>query len=110
MLEIGDGVKRDDGPARQTDVWSVRSISRDCTVDPLRCRNFLGALMLALSDKIHTVVVDNGTHGMEPRGNGWTPEDIKAKRTEKVLRRCIIPLEKIWWRVLSWPDDLTTLH
>ena len=39
--------------------------------------NFLRALAMAVPYKIHTVLTDNGTHFTEPRGDGWTPEDIR---------------------------------
>ncbi len=29
-----------------------------------------------------------GTHFTDPTGDGWTPEDIKAMRAEKILFRC----------------------
>jgi transposase InsO family protein len=38
--------------------------------------------------KVHTVLTDNGTHFTDPSGDGWTPEDIKAMRAEKVPFRC----------------------
>ena len=50
--------------------------------------NFLRALAAAVPYKIHTVLTDNGTHFTEPSGNTWTPAEIKAMRTEKVLYRC----------------------
>jgi transposase InsO family protein len=34
------------------------------------------------------VLTDNGTHFTDPSGDGWTPEDIKAMRAEKVPFRC----------------------
>src|SRR3712207_6635405 len=40
------------------------------------------------SYKVHTVLTDNGTHFTDPSGDGWTPEDIKAMRAQKVLFRC----------------------
>jgi transposase InsO family protein len=46
--------------------------------------DFLRALVAAVPYKIHTVLTDNGTHFTAPTGNGWTPEDIKAIRAEKV--------------------------
>src|SRR5215210_5395406 len=49
---------------------------------------FLHALVAAVPYKIHTVLTDNGTHFTDPSGDGWTPEDIKAMRAEKVLFRC----------------------
>ena len=50
--------------------------------------NFLRALAAAVPYKVHTVLTDNGTHFTDPTGDGWTPEDIKAMRAEKVLFRC----------------------
>src|SRR5215204_3217681 len=50
--------------------------------------NFLRALAAAVPYKIHTVLTDNGTHFTDPTGDGWTPEDIKQMRAEKVLFRC----------------------
>src|SRR4028119_897544 len=48
----------------------------------------LRALAAAVPYKIHTVLTDNGTHFTEPTGDGWTPEDIRAMRAEKVPFRC----------------------
>jgi transposase InsO family protein len=39
--------------------------------------DFLRHLAAAVPYKITTVLTDNGTHFTEPRGDGWTPEDIK---------------------------------
>jgi transposase InsO family protein len=39
--------------------------------------DFLRHLAAAVPYKINTVLTDNGTHFTEPRGDGWTPEDIK---------------------------------
>jgi transposase InsO family protein len=50
--------------------------------------DFLRALAAAVPYTIHTVLTDNGTHFTDPTGDGWTPEDIKAMRAEKVLFRC----------------------
>jgi len=50
--------------------------------------DFLRALAAAVPYKIHTVLTDNGTHFTDPSGDGWTPEDIKAMRAQKVLFRC----------------------
>ena len=41
-----------------------------------------------MPDKINTVLTDNGTHVTDPTGDGWTPEDIRAMRAEKVPVRC----------------------
>jgi transposase InsO family protein len=50
--------------------------------------NFLRALSAAVPYRVHTVPTDNGTHFTEPTGDGWTPEDIRAMRAEKVPFRC----------------------
>jgi transposase InsO family protein len=50
--------------------------------------DFLRHLVAAVPYKINTVLTDNGTHFTDPAGNGWTPEDIKALRAEKVPFRC----------------------
>jgi transposase InsO family protein len=50
--------------------------------------DFLRALAAAVPYKIHTVLTDNGTPFTDPSGDGWTPEDIKAMRAQKVLFRC----------------------
>lgn len=50
--------------------------------------DFLRALAAAVPYKIHTVLTDNGTHFTDPTGDGWTPEDIKIKRKQKVPFRC----------------------
>jgi transposase InsO family protein len=50
--------------------------------------DFLRALAAAVPYRIHTVLTDNGTHFTDPSGDGWTPEDIKTMRAEKVLFRC----------------------
>jgi transposase InsO family protein len=39
--------------------------------------DFLRHLAAAVPYKVTTVLTDNGTHFTEPRGDGWTPEDIK---------------------------------
>ena len=39
--------------------------------------NFLRALATAVPYKIHTVLIDNGTHFTEPGGDGWTPKNIR---------------------------------
>ena len=46
--------------------------------------DFLRALAAAVPYKIHTVLTDNGTHFTDPSGDGWTPEDIKIMRAQKV--------------------------
>ena len=38
--------------------------------------------------RLHTVLTDNGTHFTDPTGDGWTPEDIKEMRTQKLPFRC----------------------
>jgi transposase InsO family protein len=50
--------------------------------------DFLRALAASVPYKIHTVLTDKSTHFTEPDGTGWTPEDIKQMRAEKVLFRC----------------------
>ena len=39
--------------------------------------DFLHALVKAVPYKIHTVLTDNGTHFTNPRGETWSPADIK---------------------------------
>jgi transposase InsO family protein len=39
--------------------------------------DFLRALIEAVPYKIHTVLTDNGLHFTDPRGNGWSPTEIK---------------------------------
>jgi hypothetical protein len=50
--------------------------------------DFLRHLAAAVPYKINTVLTDNGTHFTEPTGDGWTPEDIRAMRAEKVPFLC----------------------
>jgi transposase InsO family protein len=50
--------------------------------------DFLRHLAAAVPYRITTVLTDNGTHFTEPTGDGWTPEDIRAMRAEKVPFRC----------------------
>jgi len=50
--------------------------------------DFLRHLVAAVPYKVHTVLTDNGTHFTEPGGDGWTPEDIRAMRAEKVPFLC----------------------
>jgi transposase-like protein len=50
--------------------------------------DFLRHLVAAVPYKINTVLTDNGTHFTDPTGNGWTPEDIRAMRAEKVPFLC----------------------
>jgi transposase InsO family protein len=50
--------------------------------------DFLRHLVAAVPYKINTVLTDNGTHFTDPTGDGWTPEDIRAMRAEKVPFRC----------------------
>ncbi len=49
--------------------------------------DFLRALAAAVPYKVHTVLTDNGTHFTDPTGDGWTPEDIKVMRAQKMLFR-----------------------
>jgi transposase InsO family protein len=50
--------------------------------------DFLRALAAAVPYLIHTVLTDNGTHFTDPTGDGWTPEDIKEMRAQKLPFRC----------------------
>ena len=50
--------------------------------------DFLRHLVAAVPYKVNTVLTDNGTHFTEPTGDGWTPEDIRARRAEKVPFLC----------------------
>lgn len=50
--------------------------------------DFLKALATAFPYKIQIELTDNGTHFTDPNGDGWTPEDIKAMRAEKVPFCC----------------------
>src|ERR671910_2460774 len=50
--------------------------------------NFLRALAAAVPYKVNTVLTDNGTHFTDPTGDGWTPDDIRAMRAEKVPFGC----------------------
>ncbi len=50
--------------------------------------DFLKALATAVPYKIQIALTDNGAHFNDPNGDGWTPEDIKATRAEKVPFRC----------------------
>ena len=50
--------------------------------------DFLRHLGAAVPYRIHTVLTDNGTHFTDPTGDGWTPEDIKEMRAQKILIRC----------------------
>jgi transposase InsO family protein len=50
--------------------------------------DFLRHLVAAVPYKVNTVLTDNGTHFTDPTGDGWTPDDIKAMRAQKVLFRC----------------------
>src|SRR4029450_12891917 len=50
--------------------------------------DFLRRLATAVPYKINTVLTDNGTHITDLTGDGWTPEDIRAMRAEKVPFRC----------------------
>jgi len=46
--------------------------------------DFLQHLAAAVPYRIHTVLTDNGTHFTDPTGDGWTPEDIKEMRAQKL--------------------------
>jgi transposase InsO family protein len=50
--------------------------------------DFFRALAAAMPYKIQIVPTDNGTHFTEPTGDGWTPEDINAMRSQGVMFRC----------------------
>jgi transposase InsO family protein len=50
--------------------------------------DFLRALATAVPYRIHTVLTDNGTHFADPSGDGWTPQDIKHMRAQKLPFRC----------------------
>jgi transposase InsO family protein len=50
--------------------------------------DFLRHLAAAVPYKIHTVLTDNGTHFTDPTGDGWTPEDIREMRAQKLPFRC----------------------
>ena len=50
--------------------------------------DFLRHLAAAVPYKVHTVLTDNGTHFTDPTGDGWTPENIKEMRTQKLSFRC----------------------
>ncbi len=39
--------------------------------------DFLRALIQAVPYRIHTVLTDNGLHFTDPRGDGWSPTEIK---------------------------------
>jgi hypothetical protein len=49
--------------------------------------NFLRALIAAVPYRVHTALIDNGTHFTEVRGNGWTPDEIKQMLARKQLFR-----------------------
>ena len=50
--------------------------------------NFLYALTEAVPYKVHTVLTDNGTHFTDPKGNTWTPQEIKDLLARKELFLC----------------------
>lgn len=50
--------------------------------------NLLRALAMIVPYKIHTVLIDNGTHFTDPTGDGWTAEEINTIRKDKVSCRC----------------------
>jgi hypothetical protein len=39
--------------------------------------DFLHALIKAVPYKVHTVLTDNGTHFTDPRGETWSPAEIR---------------------------------
>jgi len=50
--------------------------------------NFLRTLAAAVPYRIHTVITDNGTHFIEPGGDGQTPEDIRQMLARKLPFLC----------------------
>ena len=50
--------------------------------------DFLRHVAATVPYRIHTVLTDNGTHFTDPTGDGWTPEDIKEMRAQKLPFRC----------------------
>lgn len=50
--------------------------------------DFLRHVAAAVPYKVHTVLTDNGTHFTDPTGDGWTIEDIRAMRAQRVPFRC----------------------
>ena len=49
--------------------------------------DFLHALVKAVPYKIHTVLTDNGIHFTDPRGNTWSPQEIKDMMARRQLFR-----------------------
>jgi transposase InsO family protein len=49
--------------------------------------DFLRALMKAVPYKIHTVLTDNGIHFTDPKGETWTPAEIRQMIARKELFR-----------------------
>ena len=45
--------------------------------------DFLQALVRAVPYKVHTVLTDNGTHFTDPRGDTWSPAEIREKIERK---------------------------
>ncbi len=45
--------------------------------------DFLRRLIEAVPYRIHTVLTDNGTHFTDPKGDGWTPSEIKRMLADK---------------------------
>ena len=50
--------------------------------------DFLRHLAAAVPYRIHTVLTGKGTHFTDPTGDGWTPEDIKEMRAQKLPFLC----------------------
>ena len=50
--------------------------------------DFLRHLVAAVPYRIHTMLTDNGAHFTDPTGDGWTPEDIKEMRANKLPFFC----------------------
>lgn len=49
--------------------------------------DFLRALVSAVPYKIHTVLTDNGIHFTDPKGEAWSPAEIRQMIAEKQLFR-----------------------
>lgn len=49
--------------------------------------DFLHALIRAVPYKVHTVLTDNGTHFTDPRGETWSPAEIREMIERKELFR-----------------------
>jgi len=49
--------------------------------------DFLRALVRAVPYKVHTVLTDNGIHFTDPRGDTWSPAEIRQMLADKQLFR-----------------------